>query len=147
MQDLSHVCDLHHSSQHRIHNPLSEARDWTSWFLVRFISDAPWWELQLFQSFSTNVITFFCLNLHHLKYLMSRHSHWLKGSPTSLDLSSLPIAVTCSYLFSCKVMAGDCFFSPQKFSVFLVFGVHCGWLLVMDLDSWAGLWDPASWFP
>ena len=29
-QDLSHVCDLHHSSrQHRILNPLSKARDWT----------------------------------------------------------------------------------------------------------------------
>ena len=28
--DLSHVCDLHHSSwQHRILNPLSETRDWT----------------------------------------------------------------------------------------------------------------------
>ena len=31
MQDLSHVCDLHHSSQQcRILNPLSEARDRTS---------------------------------------------------------------------------------------------------------------------
>ena len=30
MQDLSHVCDLHQSSgQHRILNPLSEARDQT----------------------------------------------------------------------------------------------------------------------
>ena len=30
MQDLSCVCDLHHSSQqHRILNPLSEARDQT----------------------------------------------------------------------------------------------------------------------
>ena len=29
-QDLSHICDLHHSSgQHRILNPLSEARDRT----------------------------------------------------------------------------------------------------------------------
>ena len=28
MQDLIHVCDLHHSSwQHRILDPLSEARD------------------------------------------------------------------------------------------------------------------------
>ena len=30
MQDLSHVCDLHHSSQQcRILKPLSESRDWT----------------------------------------------------------------------------------------------------------------------
>ena len=30
MQDLSHICDLHHSSrQHRICNPLSKARDRT----------------------------------------------------------------------------------------------------------------------
>ena len=30
MQDLSHVCDLYHSSwQHQILNPLSEARDQT----------------------------------------------------------------------------------------------------------------------
>ena len=29
-QDLSHVCDLHHGSwQHRVFNPLSEARDQT----------------------------------------------------------------------------------------------------------------------
>ena len=33
------VCDLHHSSwQRRILNPLSEARDGTSWFLVGFIN-------------------------------------------------------------------------------------------------------------
>ena len=30
MQDLSCICDLHHSSwQHQILNPLSQARDWT----------------------------------------------------------------------------------------------------------------------
>ena len=30
MPDLSHICKLHHSPrQHRIVNPLSEARDWT----------------------------------------------------------------------------------------------------------------------
>ena len=30
MWDLSYICDLHHNSrQHRILNPLSEARDWT----------------------------------------------------------------------------------------------------------------------
>ena len=35
MQDLSHICDLHHSFwQHRILNPLSEARDWTCHLLV-----------------------------------------------------------------------------------------------------------------
>ena len=33
MLDLSHVCSLHHSSQqHRILNPLSEARDGTHVF-------------------------------------------------------------------------------------------------------------------
>ena len=39
--DLSHVCDLHHSSQQRqILNPLSEARDRTrtSWVPVRFVT-------------------------------------------------------------------------------------------------------------
>ena len=30
IQDLSHVCELHHSSwQHQVFNPLIEARDWT----------------------------------------------------------------------------------------------------------------------
>ena len=47
MQDLSRVCDLHHSSQQcRIHDRLSKARDQTrilmdtspSWILVRFLS-------------------------------------------------------------------------------------------------------------
>ena len=40
-QDLSHVCDLHHSSrQCWILNPLNEARDWTSssWILVWFVT-------------------------------------------------------------------------------------------------------------
>ena len=49
MLDLSCVFDLHHSSwQHRILNPLSEARDEpaTSWLLVGFIFAAPQWELQ-----------------------------------------------------------------------------------------------------
>ena len=37
--DLSCVCNLHHSSQQcRILNPLKEARDGTSWILVRFIN-------------------------------------------------------------------------------------------------------------
>ena len=35
MQDLSHVCRLHHSSwQRRILNPMSEARDWTPNIMV-----------------------------------------------------------------------------------------------------------------
>ena len=48
MQDLSHICDLHHSSRQRqILNPLSEARiePATSWFLIGFISSAPQQEL------------------------------------------------------------------------------------------------------
>ena len=47
-QDLSRVCDLHRCSwQHQILNPLSEAgiESATSWFLVRFVSTAPQWEL------------------------------------------------------------------------------------------------------
>ena len=45
-QDLCHVCDLHRSSQlHWILNPLSKARDHTSWLLVRLVSAAPQWEL------------------------------------------------------------------------------------------------------
>ena len=46
--DLSHVCDLHHSSwQHQILNPLSKARDCTesSWILVGFIITEPQQEL------------------------------------------------------------------------------------------------------
>ena len=53
MQDLSHICDLHHSSwQHQILNLPSEARDQIriSRVLAEFISAAPWWEL-LFQPF------------------------------------------------------------------------------------------------
>ena len=35
VQDLSHVCNLHHGSrQHQILNPLSEARDWTQNLMV-----------------------------------------------------------------------------------------------------------------
>ena len=48
MQDVSCVCDLHHSSrQCWILKPLSEAgiKPTTSWFLVRFISSAPQREL------------------------------------------------------------------------------------------------------
>ena len=40
-QDLSCICDLHHSlGQRQILNPLSEARDQTpsSWILVRFLT-------------------------------------------------------------------------------------------------------------
>ena len=44
MQDLSHVCNLHHSSwKCRILNPLSEVA--TSWLLVRFVSAVPRQEL------------------------------------------------------------------------------------------------------
>ena len=48
MPDPSHICDLHHSSQqHRIPDPLSEARDRTLilMILVRYISTEPQWEL------------------------------------------------------------------------------------------------------
>ena len=48
MWDLSHVCDLYHSSQQRqILNPLSEARDRTHNLMVpsRFVSTVPRWEL------------------------------------------------------------------------------------------------------
>ena len=44
-QDLSHICELHHSSrQCQILNPLREDRDRTrnlmdTWILVRFITD------------------------------------------------------------------------------------------------------------
>ena len=49
-QDLSRVCDLHRCSwQHQILNPLSEAgiESATSWFLVRFVSASPLWEIQV----------------------------------------------------------------------------------------------------
>ena len=54
MPDLSQVCDLYttaHSKAGWIVNPLSEAGDWmaTSWFLVGFISAAPWQEFQAFR--------------------------------------------------------------------------------------------------
>ena len=47
MQDLSHICDLHHSSwQYQILNLLSKARDQTySWILVGFITTEPQKEL------------------------------------------------------------------------------------------------------
>ena len=54
-QDLSCVCDLHHSSWHwRMVNPLSEARDWT-WILM----DASWVHNPL--SHNRNSHTFFPL--------------------------------------------------------------------------------------
>ena len=55
MQDLSCICDLHLSSQqHRILNPLSEARDQTHNlnFLVRFVSTEPRQEFQCQAAFS-----------------------------------------------------------------------------------------------
>ena len=45
MPDLSHIGDLHHSSQpHWILNPVSEARiePASSWILVAFVSTEPW---------------------------------------------------------------------------------------------------------
>ena len=47
MPDLSLICDLHHSSrQHWILNRVRPGIEPTiSWFLVRFISSAPWQEL------------------------------------------------------------------------------------------------------
>ena len=47
-QDLSHVCDLYHSSQHCwIVNPLRPGiKCETSWLIVRFVSTAPQWEFQ-----------------------------------------------------------------------------------------------------
>ena len=39
MRGVNHISNPHHSSlQHWIPNPLSEARDQTSWILVRFVS-------------------------------------------------------------------------------------------------------------
>ena len=44
--NLHCICNLHHSSQQcQIPNPLSKARDGSSWILVRFISTEPQWEL------------------------------------------------------------------------------------------------------
>ena len=48
-QDLSFICNLHHSPwQCQILNPLSKARDQTSssWMLVRFVSAEPSQELR-----------------------------------------------------------------------------------------------------
>ena len=53
--DPKHVCDLHHSSWYTAHGNVGSlthgVRPWiepkTSWFVVRFISAAPQWELQL----------------------------------------------------------------------------------------------------
>ena len=48
MLDLSHICNLHHSSQQRqILNPLNKARDQTRnlMFLVKFVSAEPRQEL------------------------------------------------------------------------------------------------------
>ena len=46
MQELSRICDLHHSSrEHRILDPL-RIEPASSWILVGFISTEPQWELQ-----------------------------------------------------------------------------------------------------
>ena len=46
MQDLSHICDLHHNSgKHSTHWARPGIEPKTSWFLVRFISAAPRQEL------------------------------------------------------------------------------------------------------
>ena len=57
-QDLSHVCDLPHSSrQCRILNPLGEARDRTHNFTVpsRLVSAVPQWELLILTIFKQAV--------------------------------------------------------------------------------------------
>ena len=44
--DPSHISNLYHSSQqHQILNLLSEARDQTSWILVRFVTAESRWKL------------------------------------------------------------------------------------------------------
>ena len=49
MQDRSHICNLHHiSGQCRILNPLSKARDGTSWTLVRLVSAVLPWKFHFF---------------------------------------------------------------------------------------------------
>ena len=48
MWDLSHICNLHHSSQQcQILNPLSEAgiKPTSSWIIVGFVTTEPRWEL------------------------------------------------------------------------------------------------------
>ena len=47
--DLSHICDLHHISQHPrflTHGARLGIEPETSWFLIRFVSTAPRQELQ-----------------------------------------------------------------------------------------------------
>ena len=76
--DLSHVWDLHHSSQqHWIPNPLSKApgiEPSTSRFLVRFVSTVPRWELNIFfnppcSSYSWVISLLLCTALPHIRLL------------------------------------------------------------------------------
>ena len=74
MPDLSHVCDLHHSSQqHRILNLLSEARDWTPDLVVpsqiHFRNPNPQQELLLahFSSLTFSISLVRILNVRDMK--------------------------------------------------------------------------------
>ena len=84
LQDLSRVCDLHHSSwQHQILNPMSEARDRTCsiTFLVEFVSALPQRELQnerLFMLVLQEIGSFFflpCLNLCSITFVFGKTSY------------------------------------------------------------------------
>ena len=65
----SHVCNLHHSArEHRILNPLREAKDGTPnlWFLVRFVSTVPQRELLkdklVYQKYIFEALDAYCPN-------------------------------------------------------------------------------------
>ena len=77
MQDLSHVCDLCHSSQQsRILNPLSGDRDQTCVLmeLVRFVSAEPWRELLAsdFEWHGDWRLRWFRFNLRHFQCALSK---------------------------------------------------------------------------
>ena len=73
--DPSHICDLHHNSWWcQSLNPLSEARDQTSsWIVVGFVTAEPQWELLKTKLFNCEGRMKMFSGMQHLKKFASLH--------------------------------------------------------------------------
>ena len=81
MPDLSRVFDLHHSSQQcSILNPTHWARPGiehrSSWFIVRFVSAAPQWELPTLIFILTVYISNVCANINFINRFFDTAKDW-----------------------------------------------------------------------
>ena len=108
MWDLNRACDLYHSSQqHRILNPLSEARDRTC-ILVGFVTTEPQWEL--LPNHFNQIIYHVCACTHtHTNHFILKNSGTQKtcktitmnshiDSPTTISTHVLSLSILSNTL-------------------------------------------------